>query len=208
LIIGYGFMVGDGLPGLNYDVTIYVDAPMHGASRMHEPFQKLKGGRDVTVYVVNGCASQVTAIDLDSTVHDACMPSYSLSLRRWAAPPTTPNDTSMQDRLPTIAGEPTETRTLSASGHRCSKEIGIVPLHEFTSPWLHGEHDVTAFSNVYADCNDSPMTTCDGLTVYGTVGHGDITGFYAYRDLYDKKSGFRLHHGQRHRLLQSLQHVA
>ena len=49
-----------------------------------------------------------------------------------------------------------------------------------------GEHDVTACSNVYADCNDSPVTTCDDSTVYGTVGHGDITGFYAYRDLYDE----------------------
>ena len=38
LVIGYGFMVGDGLPGLNYDVTISIDAPMHGASR------KLWGG--------------------------------------------------------------------------------------------------------------------------------------------------------------------
>ena len=30
------------------------------------------------------------------------------------------------------------------------------------------------------------MTTCDDSTVYGTVGHVDITGFYAYRDLYDE----------------------
>ena len=30
------------------------------------------------------------------------------------------------------------------------------------------------------------MTTCDDSTVYSTVGHDDVTGFYAYRDLYDE----------------------
>ena len=88
----------------------------------------MKGEHDVTVSVVNGCASQVAAFGLDSPEHDACMSSYSSSLRRWAAPTTTPNDTSMQDCLPAIAGEPTETRTLSASGHRCNKEMGVVPV--------------------------------------------------------------------------------
>jgi hypothetical protein len=47
-------------------------------------------------------------------------------------------------------------------------------------------HDVTACFNVYANYNDSPMTTCDNSTVDGTIGHGDIKGFYAYRDLYDE----------------------
>ena len=30
------------------------------------------------------------------------------------------------------------------------------------------------------------MTPCDNSTVDGTIGHGDIKGFYAYRDLYDE----------------------
>ena len=94
----------------------------------------------------------------------------------------------MQDRLPTIAGEPTETRTLSASSHWYGKEIDIVPLHEFVSPWLKGEHDVSAHLNVYANYNDFPMTTCDNSTIDGTVGHGGIAGFYAYRDIYDEDS--------------------
>ena len=37
-VIGYGFMVDDDLPGMNFGVTISIDAPMHGASR------KLWGG--------------------------------------------------------------------------------------------------------------------------------------------------------------------
>jgi len=132
----------------------------------------------------------IFSIGLDSPGHDACMSmsSFSSSLRRWAAPTTTPNDTSMQDCLPAIAGEPTETRTLSASGHRCNKEIGIVPLREFTSPWLHGGHDVTSHLSAYANYNDFPMTACDNSTIDGTVGHGGIAGFYAYRDIYDEDS--------------------
>ena len=175
-------------------VPYHIDPPPHGIVSSQAPaappwegmsWIQRGGGEAVPVAPVN-----IFSIGLDSPGHDACMSmsSYSSSLRRWAAPTTTPNDTSMQDCLPAIAGEPTETRTLSASGHRCNKEIGIVPLREFTSPWLHEEHDVTPHLNVYANYNDFPMTACDNSTIDGTVGHGGIAGFYAYRDIYDEDS--------------------
>ena len=49
-------------------------------------------------------------------------------------------------------------------------------------------HDVMTYFDVYANYNDSPMTTCDNSTIDGTVGHGGIAGFYAYRDIYDEDS--------------------
>ena len=195
--------LGVGLGRVNYfhlpvtslaSVPYHIDPPPHGIVSSQAPaappwegmsWIQRGGGEAVPVAPVN-----VFSIGLDSPGHDACMSmsSFSSSLRRWAAPTTTPNDTSMQDCLPAIAGEPTETRTLSASGHRCNKEIGIVPLREFTSPWLHEEHDVTPHLNVYANYNDFPMTTCDNSTIDGTVGRGGIAGFYAYRDIYDEDS--------------------
>ena len=52
----------------------------------------------------------------------------------------------------------------------------------------YSRHDVMTYFDVYANYNDSPMTTCDNSTIDGTVGHGGIAGFYAYRDIYDEDS--------------------
>eukprot|EP00617_Octactis_speculum_P001919 CAMPEP_0185791998 /NCGR_PEP_ID=MMETSP1174-20130828/158689_1 /TAXON_ID=35687 /ORGANISM="Dictyocha speculum, Strain CCMP1381" /LENGTH=168 /DNA_ID=CAMNT_0028487011 /DNA_START=1 /DNA_END=507 /DNA_ORIENTATION=- len=135
---------------------------------MHGAFRKLGGG-DVTIYDISDYANYDAAIDLDPPMHDTYMPFTSSSLRCWAAPPTTPNETSMQDRLSTLVGKWTETRTFQSLSHRCDADWG-------------GDVTVTGvpvttrsiFPNNYTCI---PQTTCNDATVNGMGGEEEVTEY-------------------------------
>jgi len=210
-VIGYGFMVDDDLPGMNYDVTIYdTSVPDHLGPPMHGAFRKLGESPFASSYSVDGApysfllsvahggggsSNELTAFydgggsgglgmafgrvnyfhlpvtSLASVPYHICPPMHEfVSSHVPAAPPW--GGTSRNQKR---GGAPMATLNIFLN-----HDVMIYGIRDSS------RHDVTTYFDVYANCNGSPMTTCDYSRVDGTIGHGDIAGFYACRDLYDE----------------------